>query len=82
MREGELKKQQIKQEIKRGRSSLSEKYTRIKSELKMNEFYSLDLAAATGASRWLSAMPFERYHFELTKSEFRNVIDLAMAGTQ
>ena len=48
------------------------KRQKMKSELNKNEIYSLDLASEKGASGWLNAMPLKRYHFDLTKSEFRD----------
>ena len=46
------------------------------SELNKNEIRSLYFASENGASSWLSAMRLKRYHFELTRSDFRDGIVL------
>ena len=48
----------------------------IKDLINDKEAYSLDLAMEKGASCWLNALPLKRYHFDLTKGEFRDGIAL------
>ena len=50
--------------------------TGFRSELNKNEIRLLDLASEKGASIRLNALPLMRYHFDLTKSEFRDGIAL------
>ena len=70
--EAELKQQNI-HETKRRKSLLSnQKQTRIKDEMNKNEIRSLDLASETVTPSWLNSMPLKRYHFDLTKREFRD----------
>ena len=72
--EAELKQQQI---IKKEKElAIKSKKTIIKSQLNKNEIRSPDLASEKGASSWLKAMPLKRYHFGLTKSEFRDGVSL------
>ena len=44
----------------------------IKDPIIEQEAYSLDLAMEKGVSCWLNALPLKRYHFDLTKGEFRD----------
>ena len=70
-------KQQIIQEMKNEKElAIKSKKTGIKSKFYKNEFRSLYLASEKGASNSLNAMPLKRYHFDITKSEFRDVIAL------
>ena len=57
------------------------KNTTIKSKKIKNEIHSLDIASEKGASRWLKAMPLKQYHFDLTKTKFRDDIAFAMVET-
>ena len=72
-----LKRQQIIQEMKKEKElAIKSKKTRIKCEFYKNEIRSLYLASEKGASSSLNAMPLKRYHFDLTKSVFRDGIAL------
>ena len=44
----------------------------IKDLINDKEAYSLNLAMEKGAPCWLNALPLKRYHFDLTKGEFRD----------
>ena len=48
----------------------------LKDRLHENQRYALDLAAEKGASSWLNTLPLKRYHFDLTKTEFRDGLAL------
>ena len=75
--EVKLKQQQIILEIKKKKElAIKSKWTRIKSELNKKEIRPLDSASEKSTSSWLNAMPMKRYHFDLTKSEFRDGIAL------
>ena len=56
--------------------AIKSKKTRVKSKFYKNEIRSLYLASEKGLSSSLNAMPLKRYHFEITKSEFRDGIAL------
>ena len=49
----------------------------IKELIKDKEAYSRDLAMEKGTSCWLNAFPVKRYHFDLTKEQFRDWIALS-----
>ena len=46
------------------------------SELNKSKIRSPDIAGEKGVSNWLNAMPVNQYHFDLTKSEFRDAFAL------
>ena len=52
----------------------------MKRELNEIGIRSIDLISEKGASRRLNAMPLLRYHFDLTKIEFRDGIALRYGG--
>ena len=71
--EAELRHQQIINKIKTEKElAVISKETRIESELNKNEIHSLDLDSEKGESIWLNAMSLKGYHFDLTKSKFRD----------
>ena len=41
-----------------------------------DEKYAMKLSREKGASCWLNVLPLKKYHFDLTKSEFRDGIAL------
>ncbi len=49
---------------------------KLKKDLDQQTSYSLSLSSEKGASNWLNAMPLKKYNFCLTKSEFRDGLDL------
>ena len=48
----------------------------LKEKLDENQRYALDLSIEKGASSWLNTLPLKRYHFDLTKTEFRDGLAL------
>ena len=66
----------IKQIGKKKPSKIKEKTTFSKDRLHEHQRYALDLAAEKGASSWLNTLPLKRYHFDLTKTEFRDSLGM------
>ena len=48
----------------------------MKEKLDENQRYALDLSIEKGASSWLNTLSLKRYHFDLTKTEFRDGLAL------
>ena len=68
---------QIAKNIKREKTEKSKsKENEIDALLTEDEKYAIKLAKQKGASCWLNALPLKKYHFDLTKSEFRDGIAL------
>ena len=68
---------QIAKNIKREKAEISKsKQNEIDALLTEDEMYAIKLATEKGASCWLNALPLKKYHFDLTKSEFRDGIAL------
>ena len=68
---------QIAKNIKREKTEISKsKENEIDALLTEDEKYAIKLAKEKGASCWLDALPLKKYHFDLTKSEFRDGIAL------
>ena len=68
---------QIAKNIKREKIEMSKsKENEIDALLTKDEKYAIKLAKEKGASCWLNALPLKKYHFDLTKSEFRDGIAL------
>ena len=68
---------QIAKNIKREKTEISKsKENEIDALLTEDEKYAIKLAKEKCASCWLNALPLKKYHFDLTKSEFRDGIAL------
>ena len=75
--EAEFYQEKILQKIRKEKQEQAiAKKLAIKDLINDKEAYSLDLAMEKGASCWLNALPLKRYHFDLTKGEFRDGIAL------
>ena len=69
----EKQQARVLKEIRKQKSQkVKEKVAHLKDKLDENQRYSLDLATEKGASSWLNTLPLKRYHFDLTKTEFRD----------
>ena len=63
--------------IKKEKIEISKsKKDQIDTLLTQDEEYAMKLSKEKGASCWLNALPLKKYHFNLTKSEFRDGIAL------
>ena len=56
--------------------AIKSRKTKVKSEVNKNEICSLDFASEKEESSWFSVIPLKRYNFDLTKSDFRDVLSL------
>ena len=61
-----------KEKVEKSKSKKNE----IENMLTQDEKYAMKLSREKGASCWLNALPLKKYHFDLTKSEFRDGIAL------
>ena len=66
----------VKQIRKEKSTKIKEKISVLKEKLDENQRYALDLSIEKGASSWLNTLPLKRYHFDLTKTEFRDGLAL------
>ena len=66
------KKSFRKSEKKNRKEQARAKKLAIKNLINDKEAYSPDLAIEKGASCWLNTLPLNRYHYDLTKGEFRD----------
>ena len=66
----------VKQVRKEKSAKIKGKISILKEKLDENQRYALDLSIEKGASSWLNTLPLKRYHFDLSKTEFRDGLAL------
>ena len=66
----------VKQIRKEKSTRIQEKISVLKEKLDENQQNGLDLSIGNGSSSWLNTLPLKRYHFDLTKTEFRDGLAL------
>ena len=66
----------VKQIRKEKSTKIKEKISILKEKLDENQRYAPDLSIEKGASSWLNTLLLQRYHFDLTKTEFRDGLAL------
>ena len=66
----------VKQVRKENTAKIKGKISILKEKLDENQRYALDRSIEKGASSWLNTLPLKRYHFDLSKTEFRDGLAL------
>ena len=71
--DAEAQQSSIVQQVRKEKSAkIKDKISILKEKVYENQRYALDLSIEKGASSWFSTLPLKRYHFDLSKTEFRD----------